>query len=200
MSANDYHLVSNWRVLGTVDEVFDVISHVEDLPRWWPAGFPDALVIEQGDSSGIGTIVRLETRGYLPYVLRWHLRVTDTTRPFGISFKVWGDLEGEGHWTFAQNDAWCDITYDWRVTVKKGVERFLSPVARPVMVSNHNWVMARGEESLRIELARRHAASELARDSLPEPPRPASTSWALPAAIGAAVLGFLLLLRRGKKT
>src|SRR5688572_23569650 len=106
MPTNDYHLVSNWRVLGTVEEVFEIISHVEDLPRWWPAGFPDALVIKKGDSDGTGTIARLVTKGWLPYVLRWHLRVTEVVPSMSISFKVWGDLEGEGQWRFVQNDAW----------------------------------------------------------------------------------------------
>jgi hypothetical protein len=193
----DFHLVTKWRVLGTVEEAFDLISHVEDLPRWWPAGFPEVLVIEQGDASGVGTIVRIATKGFMPYVLRWHMRVTDVVPNTSISIKAWGDFEGAGVWTFARNDAWCDITYDWQVSVKKGVERYLSLIARPLVASNHNWVMARGEESLRIELARRHAPSDVARASLPEPPGPKKLSLLPFAAAGATLLGFLLL--RGRK-
>lgn len=197
MSANDYHLISKWRVLGTVDEVYDVIAKIDRLPEWWPSGFPEVLVIEQGDDSGNGTIVRMSTKGYLPYVLNWHLRVTDVIPPSQISFKVWGDFEGEGSWSFRQSDAWCDVTYDWRVSIKKGVEKYLSFLIRPILVSNHNWVMARGEESMRLELARRHAASDVARASIPEPPQPSGVPWAVPAAIGASILGLLLL--RGRK-
>jgi hypothetical protein len=193
----DFHLVTNWRVLGTVEEVYNLISHVEDLPRWWPAGFPDVLVIEQGDASGVGTIVRIATKGFLPYTLRWHMRVTEAVPNTSISIKAWGDFEGEGVWTFVQNDAWCDITYDWQVSVKKGVERYLSLIARPLVASNHNWVMARGEESLRIELANRHAANDVARSSIPAPPAPKTLSPAVPLAIGASILGILLL--RGRK-
>lgn len=199
MSANDYHLITRWRVLGAIAEVFDIIANVEDLTRWWPAGFPESLVIERGDENGVGAVARLSTRGFLPYTLRWHLRVTEVVPAVRLSFSVWGDLEGEGTWTFSQSDAWCDITYDWRVRVMKGAERFLSPIARPLLVANHNWVMARGEESLRIELARRHAPSELARESIPPPPAPVRNSWALPVAAAAAALGTLIAVRRRGK-
>jgi hypothetical protein len=197
MSANDYHFLSNWRVLGTVEEVYDVIADSSLLDQWWPAAFAEVLVIEKGAEDGTGTIVRMKTQGYLPYTLNWHLRVTDVVKPFKIGFKVWGDFEGEGEWTFAQSDAWCDVTFDWRITVKKGIVRYLSFLGRPVFASNHRWAMARGEESLRIELARRHAPSDVARASIPAPPGPEKVSLALPAAIGASVVGLLLL--RGRK-
>jgi hypothetical protein len=197
MSANYYHLESTWRVLGTVEECYDIIAAADRTPEWWPAAFSEVLTIEKGDETGLGSIVRMKTQGYLPYTLNWHLRVTDVVPNSRIGFKVWGDFEGEGEWTFAQNDAWCDVGFDWTITVKKGIVRYLSFLGRPVFISNHRWAMARGEESLRIELAKRHAPSDLARASIPEPPRKKSGSFALPAAIGASIIGFLLL--RGRK-
>jgi hypothetical protein len=196
MSANDYHLVSNWRVLGTLEEVFDVIADASTLSKWWPAAFTEILVIEQGDENGNGSIVRMRTQGYLPYVLNWHLRVTDVVKPTKISFKVWGDFEGEGSWSFTESDAWCDVTFDWQITVKKGIVRYFSFLGRPIFISNHRWAMSRGEESLRLELAKRHATSEVARASIPEPPPPAKMPWALPAALVASLLGLLLFRRR----
>lgn len=197
MSANDYHLTSDWRVLGSVEEVYDVISQVDQLSSWWPSAFTEVLTIEAGDANGLGRIVRLKTQGYLPYSLNWHLRVTEVTPPSSISFKVWGDFDGEGSWSFIQNDAWCDVHYDWRVTVKKGVVRYFSVLGRPLFISNHRWTMVRGEAGLRLALARRHALSDVARASIPEPPGPAKVPWAVPAALAASVLG-ILLLRRGK--
>jgi len=43
---------------------------------------------------------------------------------------------------------------------------------KPIFSANHHWAMAKGEESLKLELARRHATSaeELAR--IPAPPQP----------------------------
>jgi hypothetical protein len=43
---------------------------------------------------------------------------------------------------------------------------------RPIFAANHRWAMARGEESLRLELARRHAKSDEERARIPVPPQP----------------------------
>ncbi len=37
MAVNDYHFITRWRVQGSVDEVYDVISRPLDYPRWWPS-------------------------------------------------------------------------------------------------------------------------------------------------------------------
>ncbi len=198
MSANDYHLVSNWRVLGTVEEVNEIISDSAALARWWPAAFLDVLTLDKGDETGVNAIVRMETRGYLPYVLHWHLRVTETRPPTGFDFTVWGDFDGTGSWKFVQNGAWCDVTFDWQISVQKGLVKYLSFLGRPAFISNHRWAMERGEESLRLELARRHAADETARENIPPPPAPRKNSYVLPAGIAATLAG-LVLLRRGRK-
>jgi hypothetical protein len=44
---------------------------------------------------------------------------------------------------------------------------------KPIFSANHHWAMARGEESLRLELARRHAASDpTIAAAIPPPPAP----------------------------
>jgi hypothetical protein len=55
------------------------------------------------------------------------------------------------------------ITYNWRVSAIKPLLRWLSWLLRPVFAANHRWAMARGEESLRLELRRRRATSETER-------------------------------------
>lgn len=52
------------------------------------------------------------------------------------------------------------VTYDWLVIAGKGVLKTLSAIMKPIFLANHHWAMARGEESLRLELARRHAAGD----------------------------------------
>ena len=51
------------------------------------------------------------------------------------------------------------LQFDWRVDAKKPLLRWLSPLFRSVFVQNHDWAMARGEESLKLELERRRAAA-----------------------------------------
>jgi hypothetical protein len=44
---------------------------------------------------------------------------------------------------------------------------------KPIFAANHRWAMARGEKSLLLELARRHAASDPAvLTAIPAPPGP----------------------------
>ena len=60
-----------------------------------------------------------------------------------------------------------EVAYDWRVRAEKPLLRYLSFVFRPVFEANHRWAMARGEESLRRELTRRHALAERERAHVP---------------------------------
>ena len=41
---------------------------------------------------------------------------------------------------------------------------------KPIFGANHRWAMGRGEESLKLELARRQGGSEAERALIPAPP------------------------------
>jgi Polyketide cyclase / dehydrase and lipid transport len=148
MSANEYHFVTHWRVEGTAEEVFDILDNAKDLVRWWPAVYLDVKEVEPG-------IVELLTKGRLPYKLRWRLRRLEARRPHGFSLEAWGDFDGKGVWSFAQDGGHVDITYDWRIKAEKPLLRRLSFLLKPIFSANHRWAMARGEESLKKELERR---------------------------------------------
>jgi hypothetical protein len=160
MSANEYHFISHWRVEGTIEEVSDVLGDATDLPRWWPAVYLAVQQIEPGGADGIGRVVELHTKGWLPYTLRWFFRITASRRPYGFSLDAWGDFEGRGEWTLAQDGRFADIVYDWRIRAEKPLLRYLSFLLKPVFSANHRWAMARGEESLRAELGRRAGAGQ----------------------------------------
>ena len=68
---------------------------------------------------------------------------------------------------------------------------------KPIFAANHHWAMAQGERSLKLELARRHAATpaELAR--IPAPPGPTMASpLALLGLAAVLALAYALLRRR----
>ena len=67
-----------------------------------------------------------------------------------------GDFEGEGRWSLTQDGLYTDVTYHWSIEANKPLLRYLSFLLRPLFAANHHWAMARGEESLERELARRH--------------------------------------------
>jgi hypothetical protein len=172
MPVNDYHFITRWRVEGTVEDVSIVLDNVADLPRWWPSVYLDVEVLEPGDERGIGKLVSLYTKGWLPYTLRWRFRVTEMRYPYGSTLEALGDFVGRGIWTFEQDGPFVNITYDWKIRAAKPLLSALSFLLKPIFAANHRWAMARGEESLKLELARRHAATPQEAARIPPPPPP----------------------------
>lgn len=200
MSANEYHFITHWRVPGTVEEVADILADVPDLARWWPSVYLDVQELKPGDEEGIGKEVSLYTKGWLPYTLRWHFRVTESNFPHGFALEAWGDFNGCGEWTLRQDGNWVDVTYDWRLRAEKPLLRRLSFLLRPIFEANHRWAMARGEKSLRLELARRAAAESAPAGAMPLPPPPGPTdlrTFLLPAVLVLAIVTAIgIVLRR----
>jgi hypothetical protein len=151
---NEYHFITHWRVEGAVQEVYDITTDVASLTRWWPSVYLDVTILDPGDEHGIGKRATLHTKGCLPYTLRWQLRVTGTNRPYGSALEAQGDLNGRGIWNFEQTGPMVNITYDWRVMADKPLLRRFSFLLKPLFSANHGWAMARGEESLKLEMGR----------------------------------------------
>lgn len=170
-ATNDYHFITVWRVESTIEEVSTIIGDATDLVRWWPSVYLDVKVLEPGDERGLGKVVSLYTKGWLPYTLRWDFRVTEV-RNDGFTLVATGDFDGRGIWTFEQESSWVNITYDWKIKAEKPLLRYFSFVMKPIFSANHRWAMAKGEESLKLEIARRHAASADELSHIPAPPRP----------------------------
>src|SRR5207237_10618018 len=135
----------------------------------------------------------------LPYTLRWEFEVVESRYPHGFSLVASGDFEGRGVWTFDQDGSFVDIVYDWRISAEKPLLRSLSFLLKPLFEANHRWAMAQGEESLRLELARRRATSDAARAQIPPPPGPVTYTGAAivaGAVVAGAGLGYLMLRSR----
>ena len=198
---NDYHFTTHWRFAGTCGEVADILGDSSDLPRWWPAVYLRVEELEPPGPHCVGLRVRLLTKGWLPYTLTWDLVVVESRYPESITIDAAGDFVGRGVWTFEQDGAFVNVTYDWRIRAEKPLLRTLSPVLRPAFAANHRWAMAQGEESLALELLRRRATSDAARAAIAPPPGP--VTYAAVALIGgAAVVGGTLtyLMMRARRT
>lgn len=191
-----YHFVTRWRVEGTPEEVFALIDEPLDLPRWWPSVY---LAAEE-EQTPRGQVFKLLTKGWLPYTLRWQFRRTEKARPERIALEAWGDFVGRGVWTFRADGPFVDVVYDWEVRADKPLLRSLSFLLRPIFAANHRWAMAKGEESLKLELVRRRAATDEERRRIPPPPGPTTTS-SLPLMAGLvgvlALVALLVALWRG---
>lgn len=171
MASNEYHFVTHWRVQSTPEEVFHILTS-EDLTRWWPSVYLDVQPLKEGDSSGLGAEYSLYTKGWLPYTLRWQFRVSAVNRPHTFTLQAWGDFVGRGIWTLEQEGDWVNVTYDWKIEANKPLLRYFSFLLKPIFSANHHWAMQKGEASLKLELARRHARTEEERARVPAPPPP----------------------------
>ncbi|MGN6673167.1 MAG: SRPBCC family protein, partial [Thermomicrobiales bacterium] len=157
------------------------------LVDWWPSVYLDVRVLEPGDERGVGRVVDLYTKGWLPYTLRWQFTVTKSRHPHGFTLVARGDFDGRGIWTITDRDGGSDITYDWQIRADKPLLKYGSFVFKPIFAANHRWAMAKGEESLRLELARRHARTPEERAAIAPPPL-ATTTSPLPILAGVAAI------------
>lgn len=163
-----YVFVTVWRVPARPSEVVAVLADVGSLPRWWPSVY---LAVHPLPAVGDRRSVEMVTKGWLPYTLRWTSTVDGPLGEDGFSVTATGDLAGAGRWSFVVDGPDTVITYEWAVTATKPLLRRLEWLLRPAFAANHRWAMARGEESLRLELARRRAGDPQAA-AVPAPPGP----------------------------
>lgn len=153
--SDHYRFETRWRVDATPDEVFNVLTDAERLTRWWPSVYRHVQEMSRGRPDGVGRTLRLETQGWLPYRLRWELRVTECLRPTRLSLVARGDFEGTGVWALEAEGEQTEVTYVWDVLATKPLLRNLSCLLRPLFSLNHRWAMRRGLDGLRLELERR---------------------------------------------
>ncbi|MFN0214604.1 MAG: SRPBCC family protein [Saprospiraceae bacterium] len=163
----DYNFLTRWRILASCEEVYRILEDVDSLADWWPSVYLDVKVREKGQPGGIGKLVELYTKGWLPYTLRWHFKVTDTKFPHGFSLQAMGDFVGTGVWDFQQDGDYCVATYDWRISAEKPILKKLTWLLRSLFSANHEWAMRKGLESLELELRRRRGEQQV-----PPPPNP----------------------------
>jgi hypothetical protein len=197
-------LRTQWRLPATADEVAEILEDARELPRWCPSVFLESSEIERGGQDAVGRRVRLRSRGWLPAVLEWELRVVASRHPHGFTVETRGDLEGRCEWTFEPSGAWTVATSECRLCVRRPLLGLLSRALPFALSANHRWAMRRGEESLRLEIARRRAATPARRARIPPPPPAASmgTALAVGLLVGAAAFAVARWIRvsiRGRR-
>jgi len=171
--AAEYHFITNWKIRGNAREVAEVLGDPLGLARWWPSVYLDVRELEPGDpETHVGRVIDLYTKGWLPYTLRWRFKVTESWGARGFTLVADGDFVGTGVWTLEQKGELVDVQYDWRIKADKPLLRYGTFIFRPIFSANHRWAMARGEESLNLELQRRRAKPEAERQAVPAPPGP----------------------------
>lgn len=176
MPRHHVHILTRWRVRARADEVSSIFRDPTDLPRWWPAVYLDVQRVAPGDADDVGATYDLFTKGWLPYTLRWRLRVVRVEPLRKTIAAEGGDFRGTGVWTFLplehSGEPELDVTYDWNIEIERPEFKRWAWLLAPVFAANHRWAMAMGERSLVLECARRRSGSVQERDRVPPPPGP----------------------------
>lgn len=157
--SSEFRFTAHWRVFGTVFEVADVLRDVGEIPRWWPECGMAVETLDSGDRDGSSKVVCVYSIGLFQQTRLWQFRVVSAHYPWGFSIEAWGDSPGRGTWCFRQEGPWVDVTFDWTMRIDHPAACLLNRMLRPFLHLRFRWVMARGEEGLCLELARRRAAS-----------------------------------------
>lgn len=201
MPSNAYHFIDTWYIRGTVQEVADILLNADDLPRWWPSTYLDVRltkrVLSHGSERKVGEEGSVYAKGWLPYTIRFNYRVVEQRYPNGFTIAAAGDLTGRGVWSYQQDGDYVKTTFEWIIQADKPLLRLFSFAFKPIFASNHRWTMRQGEESLKLELARRRATAPEALAAIPPPPGPAPTwPWAVLGLASAAGLLWWLFFQQ----
>ena len=150
---NDYHFITRWRVQGRWPKCTRFLAIRLQPVRWWPAVYLDVKQTHPGDAQASARSAC--TQRLVSHTLR-RLGICLPLRAVPTAFlDARGDFVGQGVWTFTRDGEFVDIVYDWRVVAdNRSCARSRSPW-KPIFAKNHEWAMRMGEQSLRLELARR---------------------------------------------
>ncbi len=152
MAAQDFHLVTEWRLDAPVERVWEVLTTPEDWPSWWKA-VRKVELLQRGDDDGVGSLRRMTWRTALPYSLAFDMRMTRIAPMTLIEGEASGELDGTGRWTIRADGHVTHVRYDWIVRVTKPWMRLFAPILRPVFTWNHHIVMGWGLEGIRRRLS-----------------------------------------------
>ena len=146
-----YSFETIWQVKAPLQKVWQVIYEQEKWPDWWK-GVISVETLQEGDETDLGKKVRYIWRSFLPYKLTFDMEACNIQEPFILEGIAYGELEGEGKWSFLEEHGVTTLQYNWNVnTTKKWMNNF-APVLKPLFKWNHDFVMKRGAKGLAKKL------------------------------------------------
>ncbi len=139
----DYRFLTTWLLEAPRERVWDAIYDSERWPEWWQ-GVLEAEKLEEGDETGVGQYGRYVWKSKLPYKLEFFVRTTRVESPHLLEGAASGELAGTGRWRLFDQDGVTAVLYEWEVHTTRAWMNLLAPIARPIFVVNHNYVMRNG--------------------------------------------------------
>ena len=102
MASNEYHLVTHWQVPGRREDFYALLAEVAgdaaSLLSYWPEATLEVDVVDPGSPGGLGLVLDVRTRGFLPHRLNWRVDVVHVEDLCVYQFRASGDFVGTGTW------------------------------------------------------------------------------------------------------
>lgn len=157
MPFSGFELVSHWTLAAPVSAVWTALVRVDGWPGWWPY-VRSVHTVREGGADGLGAVRRIRWRTALPYELDLEVEAVEVLRHRRLRGRATGTLRGEGIWLLSEAEGRTHVTYVWRVQLARPWQRWLAPLASPLLAWNHRRVMQAGATGLA-----RHLGTEPAR-------------------------------------
>lgn len=146
-----YRFVTTWCFDAPADHVWALMQDAETMPKWW-SGVRRFEVIGQRRELQVGSRINAAVGGLLGELV-FTLEVVEVQPGKLLRMKSTGDLDGEGIWKLDERDGATFTSYSWDVTTTGSLMNLFGLVFKPVLVWNHNRVMAKGYRSIKTRLA-----------------------------------------------
>jgi uncharacterized protein YndB with AHSA1/START domain len=156
--SGQYSFLTTWLLDAERERAWEAIHDSEAWPSWW-RGVERVVVVEPGDTDGLGQLGRYTWRSKLPYELEFDMRTTRVERPLLLEGRASGELAGTGRWRLFEQDGVTAVTYEWNVATTRPWMNVLAPIARPIFEWNHDWVMGNGATGIAARLGCRLLAA-----------------------------------------
>lgn len=129
-------------------------------------------MLHPGGEGGLGRLCRIDWRTRLGYGFTIEVEVIEVLRQERLRARSHGAMRGEGIWLLHADGAHTNLTYLWRVELRRPWMRMAAPLLRPLFRWNHEGVMRAGQAGLarRLQQRRRQALAA------PAPPPPTATT------------------------
>lgn len=147
----DYQFVTIWKFNAPLGEVWHIIKQMDAWPSWWKC-VSRVELLKAGDANEIGAVRRITWHTALPYTLTFDSELIFMEKYVRLEGRAFGELQGQGIWSFSQESDITIVRYDWQVNTTKWWMNLLAPIARPIFSWNHDKVMAAGYKGLKKRL------------------------------------------------